>query len=136
MLQSSDRDNLLVRPTTLRKTGLKESVKSAVIALKMTTSSSSSVDKWIFQCIIDDGSSVNVMPESTKKKLGLSNTHPSYCTIRNADQRSCKPIGRIKGVRVGARNTYYILNFEVIPRKDNASSVEGSYQLLLGHSFL
>jgi len=48
------------------------------------------VDKIVPRVLVDDGSSVNIMPTYTMKKLGLQVTHPSYVTLRCADQSSVK----------------------------------------------
>ena len=89
-------------------------------------------DKQIPHTIVDDGSNCNVMPWSTMNKLGLSITDPSFSTIRTADQGVCKPLGKINNLRVRSAGVDYILNFEVVPMKEE----KGSYPLLLGRSFL
>ena len=92
------------------------------------------VDKIIPNAMVDDGANVNVMPEITMRKLGLSITNPSPYSIRVADQGYCKPLGRIKGLRMRAGGVDYVLNFEIMPTK--AHTGEGSFPLLLGRGFL
>ena len=58
------------------------------------------VDKQILRIVIDDGANINIMPESTMKKLGLAISHPSLYSIRIADQALVKSMGRIKDLMV------------------------------------
>ncbi len=44
------------------------------------------MDKIIPHVIVDDGSNVNIMPESTMLRLGLSITGPSPWKVKLADQ--------------------------------------------------
>jgi hypothetical protein len=93
------------------------------------------VDKIISHTMVDDGSNTNIMPESTMKKLGLAITEPSFSTIKIVDQGICKPIGRIKDLKVSTGGEDYHLTFEVLPMR--GGNVEnGSYPLLLGCGFL
>jgi hypothetical protein len=45
------------------------------------------MDKIIPHVIVDDGSNVNIMPESTMLHLGLYVTGPSPWKVKLADQR-------------------------------------------------
>jgi hypothetical protein len=92
------------------------------------------VDKMIPHTMVDDGSNTNIMPESTMRKLGLAITEPSFSTIKIADQGICKPIGRIRDLKVNTGGEEYTLTFEVLPMKGGHE--EGSYPLLLGRGFL
>ena len=91
------------------------------------------VDKTIPRVLVDDGSSVNLMPAFTMEKLGLQVTHPSYVTLKCADQSSVKTIGRIKDLRLQTGGVDYTVTFEVIKLREEAN--EG-YPLLLGRGFL
>jgi hypothetical protein len=82
--------------------------------------------------MIDEGSSINVMPLSTMNKLGLSITEPSFSVIHVADHRTCKPSGRIRNLNVNTGGENYKLTFEVLPIKGGP----GDFPLLLGRSFL
>jgi hypothetical protein len=75
------------------------------------------VDKIIPHTMIDEGSSINVMPLSTMNKLGLSITEPSFSVIHVADHRTCKPSGRIRNLNVNTRSKNYKLIFEVLSIK-------------------
>jgi hypothetical protein len=90
------------------------------------------VDKIIPHTMIDEGSSINVMPLSTMNKLGLSITEPSFSVIHVADHRTCKPSGRIRNLNVNTGGENYKLTFEVLPIKGGP----GDFPLLLGHGFL
>jgi hypothetical protein len=69
------------------------------------------------------------------KKLGLAITEPSLSTIKIADQGICKPIRRIRDLKVSTGGEDYHLTFEVLPmRGSNAKNC--SYPLLLGRGFL
>jgi len=54
------------------------------------------VDKVIIRILVDDGSSINIMPAFTIKNLGLKVTHPSHVTLKCVDQSSVQTLGRIK----------------------------------------
>ena len=56
---------------------------------------------------------------------------PSFSTIKIANQGICKPIGRIKDLKVSTRGEDYHLTFEVLPMKRRIAK-NGSYLLLLG----
>jgi hypothetical protein len=90
------------------------------------------VDKIIPHTMIDEGSSINVMPLSTMNKLGLSITEPSFSVIHIADHRTCKPSGRIRNLNVNTGGENYKLTFEVLPIKGGP----GDFPLLLGRGFL
>jgi hypothetical protein len=90
------------------------------------------VDKIIPHTMIDEGSSINVMPLSTMNKLGLSITEPSFSVIHVADHRTCKPSGRIRNLNASTGGENYKLTFEVLPIKGGP----GDFPLLLGRGFL
>lgn len=91
------------------------------------------LDKVIPKALVDDGSGVNIMPAFTMRKLGLEITHPSYVTLKCADQRSVKTLGRIKDLRIQTEGVDYIMTFEVLQFDEEAN---GAYPLLLGRGFL
>ena len=96
------------------------------------------VDKKIPRMVIDDGANINIMPESTMKKLGLAITHPSKYSIRIADQALITPMGRIRDLKMRTGGMDYQLNFKVLPMRGNLSIVlnDEAYPLLLGRGFL
>jgi hypothetical protein len=90
------------------------------------------MDKIIPHTMIDEGSSINVMPLSTMNKLGLSITEPSFSVIHIANHRTCKPSGRIRNLNVNSGGENYKLTFEVLPIKGGPED----FPLLLGRGFL
>ena len=95
-------------------------------------------DKQIPHTVIDDGANINIMPESTMKKLGLAITHRSLYSIKIADQALVKSMGQIKDLMVKTGGIDYQLSFKVLPMKRCISTVlnEEAYPLLLGCGFL
>jgi len=91
------------------------------------------VDKMITRVLVDDGSSVSIMPAFTMKKLGLEVTHPSYVTLKCADQSSVQTLGRIKDLQIQTGGVDYSVTFEVIKLKEEATD---GYPLLLDRGFL
>jgi hypothetical protein len=90
------------------------------------------MDKIIPHVIVDDGSNVNIMPESTMLRLGLSITGPSPWKVKLADQRPSKPLGQIKDLRIRAGDEEYTVTFYVLRMHDE----DGGYPLLLGRKWL
>ena len=58
------------------------------------------VDKVVPNVSVDGGSSLNILPEHTMKKLGLDLTSPSLLIINMANQSSTTPLGMIKDCRM------------------------------------
>ena len=96
------------------------------------------VDKQIPQIVIDDGVNINIMPESTMKKLGLAIIHPSMYSIKIVDQALITPMEQIRDLRMRIGGMDYPLNFEVLPMKGSLSTIlnDEAYPLLLGRGFL
>ncbi len=90
------------------------------------------MDKIILHVIVDDGSNVNIMPESTMLCLGLFVTRPSPWKVKLADQRLSKPLGQIKNLRIRVRDEEYTVTFYVLCMHDE----DGGYPLLLGRKWL
>ena len=65
------------------------------------------VDKQIPRTVIDDEANINIMPESTIKKLDLAITHPSKYSIRIADPALITPMGRIRDLKMRTRGINY-----------------------------
>lgn len=64
--------------------------------------------------IIDGGSGVNILPESTRAKVGLPLTDPPPFVLRLADQRTVHPLGLVKGAHVTINNISFTMNFVVM----------------------
>jgi len=90
------------------------------------------VDKTIPRVLVDDMSSVNIMLAFTIDKLGLQVTHPSYVTLKCANQSLVKTLGRIKDLCMQTGGVDYTV-IEVIKLKEEAN--EG-YPILSGRGFL
>jgi hypothetical protein len=90
------------------------------------------MDKVIPHVIVDDGSNVNIMPESTMLRLGLFITGPSPWKVKLADQRPSKPLGQIKDLGIRAGDEEYTVTFYVLHMHDE----DGGYPLLLGRKWL
>jgi len=91
-----------------------------------------SMDKIILHVIMDDASNVNIMPESTMLRLGLSITGPSPWKVKLANQRPLKPQGQIKDLSIRVGDEEYIVTFYVLRMHDE----DGGYPLLLGRKWL
>jgi hypothetical protein len=72
------------------------------------------VDKVIPIVLVDGGSSLNILPEHTLKKLGLGLTGPSTLVINMANQSSTTPLGMIKDCRMTTSEEEYLVTFHVI----------------------
>ena len=90
------------------------------------------VDKVVPNVMIDDGSSFNILPEHTMKKLGLSLTGPSPYIINMANQSSVVPVGVVKDCRLSTGGEDYIVTFQVIRMHDN----KDTFPILLGRPWL
>jgi hypothetical protein len=90
------------------------------------------VDKVIPNVIVDEGSSVNIMPLTTMEKLSLSITNPPAFLIKCADQSTSKTLGRIRNLPIHIGGEEYKVTFEVVRMKAH----DGTYPLLLGCGFL
>ena len=58
------------------------------------------VDKVVPNVLVDGGSSLNILPEHTMRKLDLGLTDPSPLIINMANQSSTTPLGMIKNFRM------------------------------------
>ena len=90
------------------------------------------VDKVVPNVLVDGGSSLNILPEHTMKKLGLSLTGPSPFLINMANQSPVVPVGIIKDCRLSTGGEEYIVTFQVIKMHDN----KDAFPILLGRPWL
>ena len=58
------------------------------------------VDKVVPNVLVDEGSGLNILPEHTMKRLGLSLTGPSPFIVNMANQSLSVPLGMIKDCRI------------------------------------
>jgi hypothetical protein len=90
------------------------------------------VDKVVPNVLVDGGSSLNILPEHTMKKLGLGLTGPSPLIINMANQSSTTPLGMIKDCRMTTGGEEYLVTFHVIKMHSN----KDSFPILLGRPWL
>jgi hypothetical protein len=81
---------------------------------------------------MDDGSNVNIMPESTMLRLRLFVTGPSPWKVKLANQRPLKPQGQIKDLCIRVGDEEYTITFYVLRMHDE----DGGYPLLLSKKWL
>jgi len=90
------------------------------------------VDKVVPNVLVDGGSSLNILPEDTMKKLGLGLTGPSPLVINMANQSSTTPLGMIKDCRMTTGGEEYLVTFHVIKMHSN----KDTFPILLGRPWL
>ena len=77
------------------------------------------VDKVIPNVLVDGGSGLNILPEYTMKKLGLSLTGPSSFIINMANQSPAVSLVMIKDCRISIGGEEYVVTFHVIKMHSN-----------------
>ena len=90
------------------------------------------VDKVVPNVLVDGGSGLNILPEHTMRKLGLSLTGPSPFVINMANQSPVVPVGMIKDCCLSMDGEEYIVTFQVIKIHDN----KDVFSMLLGRHWL
>ena len=86
------------------------------------------VDKVVPNVLVDHGSSLNILPEHTMKKLGLNLTGPSPVVINMVNQSPVVTVGIIKDCPLSMGGEKYIVTFQVIKMHDN----KDAFLILLG----
>ena len=86
------------------------------------------VDKVISNVLVDGGSGLNILPDHTMKRLGLSLTGPSPFIMNMANQSPAVPLGMIKDCRICTGGKKYVITFHVI----KIHSSKNTFSLLLG----
>ena len=69
------------------------------------------VDKVVPNVLVDGGSGLNILPEHTMKRLGLSLTNPSPFIINMANQTPAMPLKMINDCRISTGGKYMWLFF-------------------------
>ena len=89
----------------------------------------------IDKALLDLGASVNLLPYSVYKQLGLGELKPTNITLSLADQSVKIPKGIVEDVLVKVDKFYYPMDFVVL---DTESVAEGTNQvpIILGRPFL
>ena len=90
------------------------------------------VDKVVSNVLGDGGSGLNILPEHTMKRLGLSLTGPSPFIINMANQTPAMPLGMIKDCRISTGGEKYVVTFHVI----KMHSSKDTFPILLGRPWL
>ena len=77
------------------------------------------MDKVLPNLLVDGGSGINILPEHTMKKLGLSMTCPSSFIINMTNQSLAVPLEMITDCRISTGGEEYIVIFHVIRMHSN-----------------
>ncbi|WKA06749.1 hypothetical protein VitviT2T_024634 [Vitis vinifera] len=91
--------------------------------------------KVVEKALLDLGASVNLLPYSVYKQLGLGKLKPTSITLSLADRSVKIPRGAIEDVLVQVDNFYYLVDFVVLDT-DPAVKEANSVPIILGRSFL
>ena len=90
------------------------------------------VDKVVPNVLVDGGSGLNIIPEHTMKKLGLSLTCPSPFIINMANQSPAVLLRMMKDCRISTGREEYVVTFHVIRMHSN----KDTFLILLGRPWL
>ena len=90
------------------------------------------VHKVVLNVLLDVGSGLNILPEYTMKRLGLSLTAPSPFIINVANQTVAVPLEMIKNCRISTGGKKYVVTFHVI----KMHSDKDTFSILLGRPWL
>ncbi len=84
--------------------------------------------KNIEDVLLDGGTSVNIIIENLKTKLGLPKPKPAPYHLRLIDQNITKPLGIIINLKIQIHHIPYVAAFTILQN----SVVDYSYSMLLG----
>ena len=90
------------------------------------------VDKVVPNVLVDGGSGLNILPEHTIKRLGLSLTGLTPFIINMANQSPAMPLRMIKDYRMSTEGEEYVVTFHVIKMHSN----KDTFPLLLDRPWL
>ena len=88
----------------------------------------------IDKALLDLGASVNLLPYSMYKQLGLEELKPTYITLSLADRSVKIPKGIVEDVLVKVDNFYYPVDFVVLDTEPMAESTH-QVPIILGRPF-
>ena len=77
------------------------------------------MDKVVPNVLVDGGSGLNILPEHTMKRLGLSLTGPSPFIINMANQTPAVPLEMIKDCRINTGGIEYVVTFHGMKMHSN-----------------
>ena len=81
---------------------------------------------YIHKALLDLGASVNLLPYSMYKQLGLGELKPTNITLSLADRSMKIPKGKVEDVLIKVDNFYYSIDFVVL---DTESMAESTHQV-------
>ena len=82
--------------------------------------------------LLDGGSGVNIIPESTCRSLNLLKWDPAPFQVKMADQRRVQPLGILRKLQISVGGLPFLANFVVL-RLENSDC---SYPMMLGRPWL
>ena len=89
----------------------------------------------IDKALLDLGASVNLMPYSVYKQLGLGELQPTNITLSLADRSVKIPMGMVEDILVKIDKFYYPVDFVVLDTEPN-SNEPNHVPIILGRPFL
>lgn len=87
------------------------------------------------KCLLDLGSSVNLLPLAVYRQLGLGDLKPTRVTLQLADRSVKVPQGIIEDVIIKVGEFYFPVDFIVLETQP-VSSTKGQIPVILGRPFL
>ena len=90
---------------------------------------------YIDKALLDLGASVNLLPYSVHKQLGLEELKPTNITLSLADQSVKIPKGIVEDVLVKVDKFYYLVDFVVLDTEPIAIG-PNHVPIILGRPFL
>ncbi len=93
-------------------------------------------NSMIDKCMLDLGSSINVMPKSIYTSLDLGPLQPTGITVQLADRSVVYPEGVIEDVLVKVKGLVFPVDFYVLKMEDDYSQLSNLSPILLGRPFM
>jgi hypothetical protein len=88
-------------------------------------------DIYVGRALYDLGASINLMPLSVFKKLGIGDVRPTTITLQLADHSICYPQGKIEDVLLRVDKFVFLIDFIIID-----FTADEDTPILLGRPFL
>ncbi|KAI9080903.1 hypothetical protein K1719_037064 [Acacia pycnantha] len=85
-------------------------------------------------CVLDLGASINVMPASVYKSLGLGPLRPTGVIVQLANRSSAHPSGLVEDVLVKVNDLIFPADFYILDMEDESPSSRSP--IILGRSFM
>ena len=90
------------------------------------------VDKVVPNVLVDEGSGLNILPEHTMKRFGLSLSGPSPFIINMANESPAVPFRMIKDCKISTGVEEYVVTFHAIKMHSN----KNTFPILLDRPWL